>query len=431
MNKPIWEPSIERIQAANLTRFINLVNERYGLNLNTYGDLQKWSVNNIPDFWALMWEFGEVRASVPYESAVTNLDDMLGVHWFPGARLNFAENLLRYRDDLTALTFIGEGRDAVRLTYAQLYDKVAHLAEALRQSGVKIGDRVAGFMPNMIETVVAMLATTSLGAIWSSCSPDFGVKGILDRFQQIEPKILFTANGYLYNGKVYDSLERISSVLAEIPSIEKVVVVPYTEKSPAINKIKNSILFNDFLSVQAASEIQFEQLPFDHPIYIVYSSGTTDKPKCVVHRAGGILLQHLKELMLNTDMKREDTIFYFTTCGWVMWNWLVSSLTQGASIILYDGSPFFPDDTALFELVQDENVSIWGTSPKYLSTVEKAGINPIGSYNLDSLEGMITTGSPLSIENYQFVYRHIKPDIFLNNISPGSKKERILLALQA
>lgn len=421
MNKPIWEPSMERIRAANLTRFINLVNERYGQNLNTYGDLQKWSVNNIADFWALMWEFGEVQASVPYESVATNLDDMLDVKWFPGARLNFAENLLSYRDNRTALTFKGEGQEAVRITYAQLYDQVTHLAEALKRSGVKVGDRVAGFMPNMIETVVAMLATTSLGAIWSSCSPDFGTKGILDRFQQIEPKILFTANGYSYNGKAYDSLERIYSVLDEIPSIEKVVVVPYTEKSPSINKIKNSILFDDFLSVQAESEIHFEQLPFDHPIYIVYSSGTTDKPKCVVHRAGGILLQHLKELMLNTDMKRDDTIFYFTTCGWVMWNWMVSSLSQGASIILFDGSPFFPDDTTLFELVQDENVNIWGTSPKYLSTVEKAGINPLGNHNLDTLKSIITTGSPLSVENYQFVYQHIKPDVFLNNISGGTE----------
>ena len=421
MNKAIWEPSKERIKAANITRFINLVNGRYGLNLNTYHELQKWSVINISNFWALMWEFGEVRASVNYENVATNLDDMLGVKWFPGARLNFAENLLRYRDDRTALTFIGEGQEAVRLSYAQLYDKVAHLAEALRQSGVKVGDRIAGFMPNMIETVIAMLATTSLGAIWSSCSPDFGVKGILDRFQQIEPKILFTANAYLYNGKVYNSLERISSVINEIPSIEKVIVVPYTEISPAIDNIRNAILFNDYISLQAESEIRFEQLPFDHPIYIVYSSGTTDKPKCVVHRAGGILLQHLKELMLNTDMKREDTIFYFTTCGWVMWNWLVSSLTQGASIILFDGSPFFPDDTALFELVQDENASIWGTSPKYLSTIEKAGINPGSSFNLDNLKTMITTGSPLSIENYQFVYRHIKPDVFLNNISGGTE----------
>ncbi len=421
MEQPIWIPSEERIKEANLTGFINLVNERYSIHLNTYGELHKWSVNNIPNFWALMWEFGGVLSSESYKSVVTNINDMLGVKWFPGARLNFAENLLRYRDDRTALTFKGEGRETVRLTYAQLYDQVAHLAEALKQSGVKVGDRVAGFMPNMIETVVAMLATTSLGAIWSSCSPDFGVKGILDRFQQIEPKILFTANAYSYNGKLYDSLERISSVVSEILSIEKVIVVPYTEKSPDISKVPKSILFDDYISVKTKSEIQFEQLPFNHPIYIVFSSGTTDKPKCVVHRAGGILLQHLKELMLNTDMKREDIIFYFTTCGWVMWNWLVSSLSQGASIVLYDGSPFFPDEAALFELIRDERVDIWGTSPRYLSTIEKAGLNPAANYNLESLKTIISTGSPLSVENYQFVYQHIKPDVFLNNISGGTE----------
>jgi acetoacetyl-CoA synthetase len=421
VEQPIWIPSEERIKEANLTGFINLVNERYSIHLNTYGELHKWSVNNIPNFWALMWEFGGVLSSESYKSVVTNINDMLGVKWFPGARLNFAENLLRYRDDRTALTFKGEGRETVRLTYAQLYDQVAHLAEALKQSGVKVGDRVAGFMPNMIETVVAMLATTSLGAIWSSCSPDFGVKGILDRFQQIEPKILFTANAYSYNGKLYDSLERISSVVSEILSIEKVIVVPYTEKSPDISKVPKSILFDDYISVKTKSEIQFEQLPFNHPIYIVFSSGTTDKPKCVVHRAGGILLQHLKELMLNTDMKREDIIFYFTTCGWVMWNWLVSSLSQGVSIVLYDGSPFFPDEAALFELIRDERVDIWGTSPRYLSTIEKAGLNPAANYNLESLKTIISTGSPLSVENYQFVYQHIKPDVFLNNISGGTE----------
>lgn len=421
MKQPIWQPSEERKRTANLTRFLNVVNKRYAQNLGTYRALQSWSVKNIPDFWALMWEFGGVQASVRYESVVANLDDMLGVKWFPGAALNFAENLLRYRDDRRALTFKGEGREAVRLTYAQLYDQVARLAEALKESGVRVGDRVAGFMPNMLETVVAMLATTSLGAIWSSCSPDFGVSGILDRFQQIEPKVLFTADAYAYNGKVYDSLERVSSVLDDIPSIEKVVVVPYAEMSPNIGRVPRSILYGDFVSTKAELQIQFEQLPFDHPIYIVYSSGTTDKPKCVVHRAGGILLQHLKELMLNTDLKREDTIFYFTTCGWVMWNWLVSSLSQGAPVILYDGSPFFPDNAALFKLVQDERVTILGTSPRYLSTIEKAGVSPAASHDLSSLKTIISTGSPLSVESYQFVYRHIKPDVFLNNISGGTE----------
>jgi acetoacetyl-CoA synthetase len=421
MKQPSWEPSEERKKTANLTRFINLVNERYAHDIAGYRDLQNWSVKNISDFWALMWEFGGVKATVPYRTTVANLEDMLGVKWFPGAKLNFAENLLRYRDDRIALVFRGESSEVRRLTYAQLYDQVARLAEALKESGVKVGDRVAGFMPNMIETVVAMLATTSLGAIWSSCSPDFGIRGILDRFQQIEPKVLFTADAYAYNGKVYDSLERVSYILNDIPSIERVVVVPYIEKSPNISRVPKSILYGDFVTAKSGLQIQFEQLPFDHPIYIVFSSGTTDKPKCVVHRAGGILLQHLKELMLNTDLKQEDTIFYFTTCGWVMWNWLMSSLSQGASLILYDGSPFFPDNATLFKLVQDERVNIFGTSPKYLSTIEKSGVSPGASYDLSSLKTIISTGSPLSVENYQFVYRHIKSDVFLNNISGGTE----------
>ncbi len=419
--KPIWQPSEERKETANLTRFMELVNSRYGQNLETYSDLHNWSIDNIPDFWALIWEFGGVKASVPYETVVANLDDMLGVKWFPGTRLNFAENLLRYRDDHVALIFKGEGRGVVRITYAQLYDQVARLAKSLKESGVGVGDRVAGFMPNMIETVVCMLATTSLGAIWSSCSPDFGVSGILDRFQQTEPKVLFTADGYTYNGKVYDSLERVSSVLDDIASIKNVVVVPYIESKPNMGKVPRATLYGDFIETEAKLEIQFEQLPFDHPIYIVYSSGTTDKPKCIVHRAGGILIQHLKELMLNTDLKREDTIFYFTTCGWVMWNWLVSSLSQGASVILYDGSPFYPDNEALFKLVQDARADIFGTSPGYLSALEKAGMKPASRLNLGHLKTIITTGSPLSVENYEFVYRDIKTDIFLSNISGGTE----------
>ncbi len=416
---PIWEPTAERKKSANLARFIALVNERHARSIITYRQLQEWSVNNIPDFWALMWEFAGVKASVPYEAPARNPGDMLGVKWFPGARLNFAENLLRFRDDRTALVFKGEAAPPRRLTYAQLYGEVGRLAKSLENSGVGVGDRVAGFMPNMSETVIAMLATTSLGAIWSSCSPDFGPRGMLDRFQQIEPKVLFTADGYSYNGKTYDSLERVASVLPEIPSIEKVVVVPHVGSR---NRMPDkSVLYEDFVTKGPAPEITFEQLPFDHPIYIVFSSGTTDKPKCVVHRAGGILIQHLKELMLNSDMKHGDTIFYFTTCGWVMWNWMVSSLSQGATVVLYDGSPFYPDNGAMFKLVQDERANLFGTSPRYLAAIEKAGIRPGVSYDLSLLKTMITTGSPLSVENYEYVYRDVKPDVFLNNISGGTE----------
>ena len=416
---PIWEPTAERKKSANLARFIALVNERHARSISTYRQLQEWSVNNIPDFWALMWEFAGVKASVPYEAPARNPGDMLGVKWFPGARLNFAENLLRFRDDRTALVFKGEAAPPRRLTYAQLYGEVGRLAKSLGNSGVGVGDRVAGFMPNMSETVIAMLATTSLGAIWSSCSPDFGPRGMLDRFQQIEPKVLFTADGYSYNGKTYDSLERVASVLPEIPSIKKVVVVPHVGMQSMVPD--KAVMYNDFVTKGPASEITFEQLPFDHPIYIVFSSGTTDKPKCVVHRAGGILIQHLKELMLNSDMKQGDTIFYFTTCGWVMWNWMVSSLSQGATLVLYDGSPFYPDNGAMFKLVQDEKANLFGTSPRYLAAIEKAGIKPGVSYDLSLLKTMITTGSPLSVENYEYVYRNVKPDVFLNNISGGTE----------
>jgi acetoacetyl-CoA synthetase len=399
--------------------FIERVNERHAQSIATYRELQQWSVRNIPEFWALMWEYGGVEASAPYETPVVNVDDMLRVKWFPGARLNFAENLLRFRDDRTALVFRSEVSGPRRLTYAQLYDQVARLSRSLRDLGIRVGDRVAGFMPNMTETVVAMLASASLGAIWSSCSPDFGPKGILDRFQQIEPKVLFTADGYSYNGKSFDSLERVAAVLPEMPSVEKVIVVPHLgSRSGAPGK---AVRYGDFVGDAVAPEISFEQLPFDHPIYIVFSSGTTDKPKCVVHRAGGILIQHLKELMLNTDMKRDDTIFYFTTCGWVMWNWLASSLSQGATLVLYDGSPFYPDNGAMFKLVQDEAASLFGTSPRYLAAVEKAGLRPGGDFDLSHLKTMITTGSPLSVENYEYVYRDIKPDVFLNNITGGTE----------
>lgn len=421
MKLPIWEPSEERKRNANMTRFMNFVNKRHGRSFDSYDELYNWSINNIPDFWASFWEFADIKASKPYDAVVTDLDKMPGARWFPGARLNFAENLLRYRDDKTALIFKGEAQEAVRVTYAQLYDQVARLAKSLRESGITAGDRVSGYVPNMIESVVAMLATTSIGAIWSSCSPDFGIKGVLDRFKQVEPKFLFTANGYSYKGRPFSSLERVSSILGDIPSIQRVVVIPYTERKPDISNIPNSIHYEDFIAKDTGLEIQFEQLPFDHPPYIMYSSGTTGIPKCVIHKAGGQLTQHIKELMLHSDLKREDTIFYFATCGWGMWNWLVSSLSQGATVLLFDGSPFYPDPGVLFKLTQDEKISVFGTSPNFLSALERSGVKPAKEYDLSSLKTILSTGSPLSVENYQFVYRDIKEDVFLNNFSGGTE----------
>ncbi|HEX3036660.1 MAG TPA: acetoacetate--CoA ligase [Thermodesulfobacteriota bacterium] len=420
MKEPLWRPSEERINNANMTRFVEYVNRKYSKQFSTYDELYQWSIENIPAFWELMWEFGEIKASHGYDTTVEDLNKMPGARWFIGARLNFAENLLRYRDNQTALVFKGETHEPRRITYAELYDSVARLARSLRDMGVTREDRVVGFMPNMIETVIAMLATTSIGAIWSSCSPDFGIKGVLDRFGQIKPKVIFTADGYLFKGKKFDSLRQIIGILKEIPSIEKVVVVPYTEDEPEINRVQNSILYQDFISKEDGPEIEFEQVPFEHPLYIMYSSGTTGLPKCMVQGVGGVLINHIKELKLHTDLKREDTIFYFTTCGWMMWNWLVSSLSLGATVVLYDGSPFHPDPGALWKLSEDEKITIFGTSARYIAAIENEGVKPGRDHDLSRLRTILSTGSPLAVESFYYVYRDIKKDVQLSSISGGT-----------
>jgi acetoacetyl-CoA synthetase len=418
--EPLWRPSEDRIRNANITKFIKSVNDKYSLNIRDYHGLYDWSITNREDFWGSVWEFGNILASVPYENVLEDSNTMLGAKWFTGARLNYAQNLLRFRDDHTAIVFKGEGQAVKRMTYAELYDEVARLAKSLRQAGVVAGDRVAGYVPNMPQAVMGMLAAASIGAIWSSCSPDFGIKGVLDRFGQIEPKILFTADGYFYNGKTHDSIERISGVMQKLPSIQKVVVIPYTRERADISSIPGSVHYDDFISKEKGLEIHFEQLPFDHPLYIMYSSGTTGLPKCMVHGQGGTLIQHLKELLLHSDLKREDRIYYFTTCGWMMWNWLVSSLAVGATVILFDGSPFYPDPGAIFQLAQDEKITIFGTSARYIASVEKSGLKPREKFDLSNLKTMCSTGSPLSEESFRFVYRDIKGDINLASISGGT-----------
>jgi acetoacetyl-CoA synthetase len=419
MNKVLWQPSAERIRNTNMHHFIQHVNACHGKNFHSYGDLYRWSVTESPTFWQTFWDYAGVVHSRSFDEVVDDINKMPGARWFEGARLNFAENLLQYRDDRIALSFKGETRPTMSITYNQLYRQVARLAGSLRDMGIQPGDRIAGFMPNMIETVVAMLAVTSIGAIWSSCSPDFGIKGVLDRFGQIEPRILFTADGYFYNGKEFDSLDRISEIIKELPSIEKVVVVPYKDMEPEVAAMSNTILFEDFLA-RETEDLSFEQLPANHPLYILYSSGTTGVPKCIVHGAVGTLLQHIKELRLHSDVNREDTIFYFTTCGWMMWNWLVSSLALGARIFLYDGSPFHPDPDAMWQMAQDEKITIFGTSAKYLAALEKAGVKPGKSFDLTSLKAILSTGSPLSAESFEFVYREIKEDLCLSSISGGT-----------
>ncbi|MGD9413153.1 MAG: AMP-binding protein, partial [Desulfobacterales bacterium] len=332
MAKQLWEPTEEQIKQSNMYRFMNFINERFGQDFQQYEPLHQWSIDNISDFWAAFWDFTDIIHSKGYDQVIDDAGKMPGAHWFSGAQLNFAENLLRFRDERVALIFKGEAQASTQMTYGQLYDEVARVAKSLKELGIEAGDRVVGFMPNMPQSIIAMLAATSLGASWSSCSPDFGIKGVLDRFGQIKPRVLFTANGYSFKGKKLDSLGRISDILKQLPSIEKVIVVPYTEQKADISAVANAVHYQDFRSAESGLEIEFKQLPFEHPLYIMYSSGTTGLPKCMVQSAGGILVHHLKELMLHTDLKRADTIFYFTTCGWMMWNWLTSSLAVGATL---------------------------------------------------------------------------------------------------
>ena len=420
MAKLLWQPTEDQIKGSNMYRYMQVVNRRYDQAFETYDDLYQWSVTAIPDFWASIWAFMEIRAARGYDQVVDDPYKMPGAQWFEGARLNFAENLLRYRDARTAIIFKGEDRPLVRLSYAELYDAVARTAAALKASGVTVGDRVVGFMPNMPQTIIAMLAAASLGATWSSCSPDFGIKGVMDRFGQIQPKVLFTANGYFFKGKPIDSLGRIADILAQLPSIEKVVVVPYTEDHPDISTLPKAVLWDDFTASFAGADLVFEQLPFMHPLYIMYSSGTTGLPKCMVQSAGGILLHQMKELVLHTGLTREDTIFYFTTCGWMMWNWLTCALSTGATLVLFDGNPFHPHPGALWELAQEVGITVFGTSAGYIAALQASGVKPGSTYDLGPLRAVLSTGSPLSIEGFEFVYRDIKEDLQLASISGGT-----------
>jgi acetoacetyl-CoA synthetase len=420
MAKLLWNPSAERIRQTNIYRFMNVVNNKYNQKFTEYTQLYEWSIENIPDFWATFCDFVDIFYSKPYSRVVDDLTKMPGARWFQNARLNFAENLLRNRNDEIALIFRGEDQYSRKISYVDLYDNVARLSKSLKELGVQAGDRVVGFMPNMPESIIAMLAATSLGAVWSSCSPDFGIKGVLDRFGQIKPKVLFTANGYMFKGNKIDSLERISNILVELPSIEKVVIVPYTEQKPDITKVPKAVHYQDFRSSEKGLEIEFKQLPFEHPLYIMYSSGTTGLPKCMVQSAGGVLIQQLKDLILNTDLKRKDTIFYFTTCGWMMWNWLTTSLAVGATLVLYDGNPFYPEPGTLWKMAEEEKITIFGTSAGYIAALQNYQVKPGEKYDLKSLKALLSTGSPLSVEGFEYIYNELKRDLLLASITGGS-----------
>ncbi|WJH57443.1 acetoacetate--CoA ligase [Ectopseudomonas guguanensis] len=421
MQQPLWTPSAERIAASRMDAFRRFVNQRHGLQLADYPALHTWSVEQREAFWQAIADFFEIRFHSPAECVLREGPVMPDAQWFPGATLNFAEHLLRRRDGHPALVAIAEDGSREQLSYAQLAAHVAGMQRALRNAGVGIGDRVAAFMPNTWQTVVGMLASASLGATWSSCSPDFGIQGVIDRFGQIEPKVLIAAAGYRYAGKQIDLTDKLNEILPQLPSLERLVIVPYSRDEARPTDYKSvalTTLWQDFY--QPGGAPQFTPVPFDQPLYILYSSGTTGVPKCIVHGTGGTLLQHVKEHGLHTDLGATDTLFYYTTCGWMMWNWLVSGLALGATLVLYDGSPFHPEPTRLIDLIDAEVISIFGTSAKFIAALEKAGVKPRESHKLHSLKTILSTGSPLAHESFEYIYRDVKADLCLSSISGGT-----------
>jgi len=418
-DSPLWEPSLSQIQEANITSFIAEINQRHGTKISSFEDLHHWSINNIKDFWSAVWDFCGLISSHQGKREIQLPQGIFKPQFFTDAQLNYAENLLRSRvPETPTLVFWGEDKVKRTLTFGEVYQEVAHLAVYLKSLGVQKGDRVGGYVPNTPEAVMAMLATTSLGAVWSSCSPDFGVSGILDRFGQITPKVLFMADGYFYNGKRFDCLQKAVEIQKGLPSLEKIVVYPYGDLPLSLPALPFLISWEEALApFQGVKEIEFEQVPFNHPAFIMYSSGTTGVPKCIVHGVGGTLLQHLKEHQLHCDIKPNDRVFYFTTCGWMMWNWQISSLASGATLLLYDG---FPSGTTLWQYAEAEKMTLFGTSAKYIDALQKSEIHPKETYDLSSLRMITSTGSPLSPESFSFVYNHISPSVCLASISGGT-----------
>ncbi len=420
MEKPLFTPAEKRIEAANLTRFRREIEVRLGVSLPTYADLHRFSVAEPDKFWPALWDFLDIIAETRGPRVIADREKMPGARFFPDARLNIAENLLRRRDEAAAIVFRGEDQVRRTVTFAQLYDQVSSLAQALVAAGIKDGDRVAGFLPNLPEAVVAFLAAASLGAVWTSCSPDFGVSGVLDRFGQTEPTILFAADGYFYNGRRFDTRAKLADIVRQLPSLRRVVVFPYVDPAPDLSGVPLAVPAADFARPFAPQTIAFRRLPFNHPIYILYSSGTTGKPKCIVHGAGGVLIQHMKEHQLMLDVKPGDRVFYFTTLTWMMWNWLVSALASQATLMLYDGAPTYPDANALWDYVAQEKITMLGLSAKYIDSLRKIDLAPGMTHDLGAVRTIMSTGSPLVPESFDYLYAKVKSDVPVASASGGT-----------
>ena len=416
MSSILWEPSIDTISKTNIYKLKQYINKKFSLDISNYNQLHRWSIQNIDLFWEVMWEKLDIVFSKKYTSVIENENSMLESNWFLNSRLNFSENLLKIKSNSIAIEFINEQGKHKKISYKELYLQVSKVAHSFRNLGLEKGDRVAALMPNIPETVISMLAVSSIGAIWSSCSPDFGSKGILDRFDQIKPKIIISVNGYYFKNKIFNIDDKIANILNKIPSIKHAVLVDYLESG--INN-KNYLSWGELLD-NNSNDINFEQLPFDYPLYIMYSSGTTGKPKSIVHSAGGTLIQHKKELKYHVGLDENDKIFYYTTCGWMMWNWLVSSLSIGATVVLFEGSPFYPENDSLLKFMDGIDVNVFGTSAKYISHIKSEGVIPSQVGNFSNLRSVLSTGSPLSNESFKFVYEHWKSDVQLASISGGT-----------